>query len=307
MREMNLRSVDLNLLVVLKALLEDRHVSKAAERLGMSQPAVSRALQRLRLSLEDPILVRTGTGYDLSSRAAQLQPQLEQVLVDVEAIMQPVVFDPFQAEGVLKLTGLDLELILLMPEFVRMLRHKAPNLSVEVVPQRSEHFELLERGEVHFTITGLYPQSGHDQFRRIEIAKSGHLCVMDQKNPLAEGQMSLHDYANASHGLVSITGKGPGMMDDALSELGLSRKVMLRLASFMSVTEFCQHSDLVFTLPAVMAQHLVKNTSLVVRPLPAEFDLSEVILYLYWHERFHHDPMCCWVRSELTQIFTPSL
>lgn len=300
---MNLRSVDLNLLVVLQALIDEQHVSKAAQRLNMSQPAVSRALQRLRSSLQDPILVRSGAGYDLSARAVDLKEQLQRVLHDVREIMQPEDFDPVKAEGVLKLTGLDLELILLMPDVIRLLRERAPNLRVEVVPQLPEHFELLERGDVHFTITGLHPQTHHDQYRRIEIARTGHVIVMDKNNPLAKGALSLTDYAKASHGLVSITGKGPGMMDDALAELGLDRKVMLRLASFMSVAEFCQHSDLLFTLPKIMATHLVKGTNLMFRPLPKEFQLPEVILYMYWHERFHHDPMCRWVRAELSKLF----
>ena len=301
---MNLRSVDLNLLVVLEALIEERHVSKAAERLQMSQPAVSRALQRLRHTLDDPILVRTINGYDLSARAVQIRQQLKKVLLDVEGIMQPEIFDPGKAEGVLKLTGLDLELVLLMPEIVRMLRVKAPNLRVEIVPQRSDHFALLEQGEVHFSVTGLEPETGQDQYRRFEIARTGHLCVMDKKNPLAEGGMSLQQYVDASHGLVSITGKGPGMMDDVLAGMGYERNVMLRLASFMSVSEFCSDSDLIFTLPEMMAKHLMRNPSLVFRPLPDAFDLPGITLYLYWHERFHHDPMCNWIRAELNSLFS---
>lgn len=185
MREVNLRSVDLNLLVVLNALIQERHVSKAAERLQMSQPAVSRALQRLRQTLDDPVLVRVGTGYDLSARAETLRPQLASLLRNVEQIMQADQFDPKQYRGVLRLTGLDLELILLMPEVLQRLRQKAPQLRVEIVPQIPEHFELLEQGDVHFSITGLNPQTGQDQFRRFEIARTGQICLMDRDNPLA--------------------------------------------------------------------------------------------------------------------------
>lgn len=299
---MNLRSVDLNLLVILQALLEERHVSKTADKLQMSQPAVSRALQRLRITLDDPILVRTANGFDLSARAVDIRQQLQQVLVDVEGIMQPQLFEPSKAEGVLKLTGLDLELVLLMPSVIRRLRQKAPHLRIEIVPQQSEHFNLLEQGEVHFLATGLQPKTIQDQYRRMQIIKTGHLCVMDQNNPLARKTLTVEDYINAAHGLVSITGKGPGMMDDVLSQMGYKRKVMLRLANFMSVPEFCVDSDLVFTLPAVIGNHLMSNPRLVTRPLPSVFNIPEVKLYLYWHERFHHDPMCRWVRSELEQL-----
>ncbi|WP_067867634.1 LysR family transcriptional regulator [Neptuniibacter marinus] len=302
---MNLRSVDLNLLVVLQVLLDEQHVSKAAKKLQMSQPAVSRALQRLRQTLDDPILVRTLNGYDLSARAVTIRQQLKQVLLDVEGIMQPEHFDPSKAEGVLKLTGLDLELVLLMPTVVKMLRLKAPNLRVEIVPQRSEHFDLLEQGEVHFLATGLQPKTVQDQYRRMEVVKTNHVCVMDKNNPLAKG-MTLEQYVAASHGLVSITGKGPGVMDEVLTEMGYKRKIMLRLANFMSVSAFCSGSDLVFTLPEIMGKHLMFNDDLVIRPLPKEVDLPNVTFYFYWHERFQHDPMCSWVRSELEQLLENS-
>ncbi|MCP4596854.1 MAG: LysR family transcriptional regulator [Neptuniibacter sp.] len=301
---MNLRSIDLNLLVVLQALLEECHVSKASVRLGMSQPAVSRALQRLRQTMDDPLLVRTGSGYDLSARAVEIKPQLMRVLHEVQEIMQPERFDPLHAEGTVKFTGLDLELTLLIPKVVQLLRKKAPNLKVEIVPQVSDHFALLEQGEVHFSLTGLVPEVVQDQYRRIEVARTRDVCLMDENNPLAKGKISLEQYVDASHGLVSITGKGPGKMDDVLKPMGYKRKVMLRLASFMSVVEFCQDSDLIFTAPEMMAEHLSKNSSLVIRPLPKEFELPEIVFYVYWHARYHHDPMCSWIRAELAELFS---
>ena len=304
MLEVNLRSIDLNLLVVLQALLEERHVSKASVRLGMSQPAVSRALQRLRQTMADPLLVRTGSGYDLSARAVEIKPQLMRVLHEVQEIMQPERFDPLHAEGTVKFTGLDLELTLLIPKVVQLLRKKAPNLKVEIVPQVSDHFALLEQGEVHFSLTGLVPEVVQDQYRRIEVARTRDVCLMDENNPLAKGKISLEQYVDASHGLVSITGKGPGKMDDVLKQMGYKRKVMLRLASFMSVVEFCQDSDLIFTAPEMMAEHLSKNSNLVIRPLPKEFELPEIVFYVYWHARYHHDPMCSWIRAELAELFS---
>lgn len=304
---MNLRAVDLNLLVVLEALLVHKHVSKAAETLNMSQPAVSRALKRLRETLDDPVLVRSGSGYDLSARATELQAQLKVLLQDVTAIMQPQKFIPEITDGTIRLSGLDLELIVLMPEMIRQLRYKAPRLTIEVVSQLPDHFGLLAKGEVHFTFTGLSPTINQDQFRRMPIAKTGHVCVMDKRHYLATKPLTLEDYANASHGLVSITGKGPGMMDLELDKLGLKRKVMLRLASFMSVTEYCRGSDLIFTIPEAMAKHLAKDDDLVICPLPDVFKLEPVVLYLYWHERFHQDPMCRWVREQFCDLFSPEL
>lgn len=303
MLEVNLRSIDLNLLVVLQALLEERHVSKASQRLGMSQPAVSRALQRLRVTMDDPLLVRTGSGFDLSARAVEIREQLSHLLHEVRSIMQPEQFDPAQAEGVLRVTGLDLELTMLIPRLVRMLRERAPKLRVEIVPQVANHFALLEQGEVHFSVTGLEPETAQDQYRRVEVARSGHVCLMDLNNPLAEADISMERYVNAPHGLVSITGKGPGFVDEALKAQGLKRRVMLRLSSFSSVAEFCKGSDLIFTAPALMANYLLQNSALVTRPLPRELQLPEARFYVYWHARYHHDPMCSWIRTQLAELY----
>lgn len=304
MLEVNLRSVDLNLLVVLQALLEEKHVSKAAIRLGMSQPAVSRALQRLRSTLQDPLLVKVGTGFDLSARAMEIRLQLDEVLQGVHSIMQPEEFEPCHANGTLRLTGLDLELALFIPKLVAFLRRKAPKLSIEIVPQVAEHFHLLEQGEVHFSLTGLSPQTAQDQYRGFKVGKSSHVCLMDASHALAQEKLTLERYLDASHGLVSITGKGPGFMDMLLKEMGYKRKVMLRLSSFTTLANFCEDSDLIFTVPEMMADYLVKGSQLVKRPLPAEIKRPEFSFHLYWHSRFHRDPMCRWIRSELPNIYS---
>lgn len=292
----------MNLLVVLQVLLELQHVSRAALRLGMSQPAVSRALQRLRVTLDDPLLVRSGTRYALTPRAELIKGQLDKSLGELHQIIQPQQFIPEEADGLLKFTGLDLEMGLFIPAIVSQLRTAAPKLRVEVVPQFEDHFQLLRQGDVHFSFTGLEPDTGQDQFYRQPICRSPDICLMDRNNPLAKGDISLKQYAAAAHGLVSITGRGPGKMDRLLAEKGLQRKVMLRISSFMSVAEYCRNSDLIFTLPAQMANHLAQDPQLVVRPLPELIVTDEVEFFVYWHARFHHDPMCSWVRQQLAQI-----
>ncbi|MBY4678101.1 LysR family transcriptional regulator [Marinobacterium arenosum] len=302
MREVNLRSVDLNLLVVLQALLEERHVSRAADRLGMSQPAVSRALQRLRGTFDDPLLVRTASGYDLSARGHELLPRLSALLQGVNRLIAAPRFDPATADDVVRISGLDLELALYIPPISKRLHQVAPNLRLELQPLREDPFQLLDSGEVHFTMTGLQPTAGVDQLHRMVVDRMDPVCLMDRHNPLAVGPLTVDSYAQALHGLVSITGRGPGIMDDKLAALGRSRRVMRRLASFMPVADFCEGTDLIFTLPQRLAEHIARGRALVLREVPKELKQREIIFYMYWHARHHQDPMCAWVRGQIAEV-----
>lgn len=302
MRAVNLRSIDLNLLVVLSALLEQRHVSRAAVELSMSQPAVSRALQRLRDTFGDPLLVRTAQGYDLSERAHAIQPQLDRLLAGVEQLVEPLRFDPETADNLIKLTGLDLDIALYVPELIRRARERAPGLRFEIVPQQVEHFASLDQGEVQFCLTGLEPDAGTDQIRRLEVDRMDVVGLMATDNPLAQGKITVERYAAAQHGLVSITGKGPGVMDTVLAPLGFSRQVPVRLSGFMSVADFCEGTDLIFSLPERLARYIARDRKLLIRTLPAELRARPVVFYLYWHERHHRDPVCVWLRELVAEL-----
>ncbi|SFC28870.1 DNA-binding transcriptional regulator, LysR family [Marinospirillum celere] len=298
MREMNLKGLDLNLLPILQVLLQERHVSRAAEQLEMSQPAVSRALARLRRELGDPLLVRTSRGFDLSSRAQEIQTQLSPLLQQLTDLVQSPVFDPATDTSLIRLTGLDLELAIYFPRLVKHLRRLVPGLRLETVRQEEDSFSMLDRDEVHFSLSGLQPASAENSLHRRVIDTMPLLCVMAENHPLATQPLTPVSYAAAAHGLVSITGRGPGSMDKVLAQLGLTRQVMLRLSSFMSVADFCEDTDLVFTLPQRLAERVVRNRRLCLRELPDTLQPSPVSFYLYWHSRHHHDPKMLWIREQ---------
>lgn len=299
MREVNLNRLDLNLLPVLQVLLQERHVSRAAVLLNMSQPAVSRALARLRDTLDDPLLVKTSQGFALSSRAENMQSQLNELLQQMEHLIQQPRFDPVTDSSLIRLTGLDLELALYFPQLVKHLRKKAPRLRLETVRQEQDSFLMLDQDEVHFSFSGLQPASAEGSLHRMVIDQMPFRCVMSNQHPLAQDVMTAEQFAAAPHGLVSITGKGPGSMDAVLATHGLQRQVMLRLSSFMSVADFCEDTDLIFTLPQRLAERICHNRKLCLRPLPAELEQPPVKFYLYWHSRYHRDPRIIWIREQL--------
>lgn len=302
MRSTKLRDIDLNLLVVLEVLLSERHVSRAAERLNMSQPAVSRALGRLRTSFNDPLLIRTATGFTLSSRALMLQSELDGLLRDIERVIEPPKFDPATDNTLIRITGLDMEVGLYFPALVKRVRSLAPNIRFEIVRQELDSFPMLERDEVHFSLSGLAPMSAEHSLHRKALEQTNVVCLLAKNNPLANRPLQLQDYAGSPHGLVSITGRGPGTMEQVLAVHGLKRDVALRLAGFTSVADFLEDSDLIFTLPERLAERIAEGRRLVIRPLPEPLHAAPVKFYLYWHERYHHDPRMIWLREQFMDV-----
>ncbi|MBN3563074.1 LysR family transcriptional regulator [Aliamphritea spongicola] len=301
MREVNLRSIDLNLLVVLLALLETRHVTRAADRLHMSQPAVSRALQRLRGTFDDELLVRTTAGYDLSARAVSLLPKLQTLLDDTAQLIAEPEFIPAQARDVVRFYGLDLEACCFLPSLMKVLQEEAPQMRLEMRSDPRNHFDLLEEGDVHFTITALSPSRSESQYRRLLMAQTHTVCLMGEHHPLVNQELTLEKYLAASHGIVSVTGQGMGIIDERLETLGKSRHLGLRLSNFMSVADFCETTDLLFVLPELIAKRIVDGRRVIYREVPAPLHSANINFYLYWHERYHRDPMCIWVRQQLMQ------
>lgn len=300
----NFRAFDLNLLVVLRQLLEDRHVSRAGEQLGMSQPAVSRALQRLRTMFDDPLLVRTAHGYALSARAEALLPELTQWLEDAERLIAGPVFDPATSAHVVRFYGPEPEVGWFLPALFERMRRLAPGMVLEVKSEPRDHFGLLERGEVHFVLSPFEPSASTVQLHSLCLAPLTFALVMRADNPLAEVPLSIERIAAASHGLVSLTGRGAGMVENDLVAQGqlvpgqqLSQP--LRLSSFTSIAAFCERSDMVFRLPRQFAEELARGRDLLVRAAPPQTSSEVTHVYLYWHERFHKDPMCLWIREQL--------
>ncbi|MGY0217352.1 LysR family transcriptional regulator [Endozoicomonadaceae bacterium StTr2] len=303
MREVNLRSIDLNLLVVLQVLLDTQHISRAAEQLHMSQPAVSRALQRLRVTFSDPLLVRTSHGYDLTERARSIQSEIGSLLQQVRQLVTPPVFDPATSRRCLRITGMDFETSLYLPKLTRFLHQKAPEMSLEILRQRDNPFERIDKGECHFLLSGMLPRDEKDHPYELLLDSMHSVCVMHRDNPLAGKPITVDSYAAALHGIINITGSGPGHMDQILGRTGRQRKVVLRLASFISVGDFCDGTNLVFTLPRRLAERITnERRSLVMRELPEELRGDEIRFYLYWHGRDHHDPMCQWIRKVLPAV-----
>ncbi|MCV6588880.1 MAG: LysR family transcriptional regulator [Marinobacterium sp.] len=297
---MNLRNVDLNTLVILDALLETRHVSQAATKLCMSQPAVSRQLKKLRELFNDPLLISTADGYILSDKALHMRQQLSSVLESLSDLLDNEAFHPNHARETLRIYGLEAESSAFLMLHLPRLQKDAPCMRFEILSQPGCPFKLLERGEVHLVISGLEPDHSTQQLYHHPLCHTRFVCIMGQHNPLAQRQqLTLEEYLACNHGVVSITGTGASEIDRILAQTGLKRQVAFWLPNFSLAAGLCEQTNTILAVPLVVAEFLQGRYNLHTCELPATILPPPFVIQLYWHQRHHQNAMCRWARQQI--------
>jgi DNA-binding transcriptional LysR family regulator len=293
MHEVNLASLDLNLLVALQALLEERNVTRAAEKVGLSQPAMSRALGRLRKLFNDPLLVRTSSGMVLTVRAEQTVEPLRRAMIEVRRVIANPTFEPATARGVFRISAWDYETATIVPLIVTRLAKEAPNLEILMITQNNWSLEKLEQNTVELTL-GAFANipSG---FYRQRIMTDKFVSVVRAGHPLLKGKLTPERFVEFSHIVTSVSGEGPGPVDKALENFGLKRHIALRVPNFLTAPLCVATTDLVVTMPYRLAQQLegLANLKLIEPPI----QLMGIRVSQVWHERHHYDPAHTWFRN----------
>ena len=285
---------DLNSLRTLDVLLQERHVSRSAERLGVSQPAVSRALARLRDQLGDELLVRGPSGLVLTDRARSLIEPVSFILRQVSELQHPPELQPDRLTDRFTIAGLDFELQVFLPRLLKRLRREAPHASLRALQFASGDFGMLDNNAADVVMTA-FPSSS-DRYRRRVLYTNQLHCVMGARTARQfSSGLSLQQFIDLPHGLVSFETHGEGQVDPALRALGLSRRIVLRIPGFLLVPEICATSDVVFTLPSRMAVAYPRTPRLTWLPCPVEIPATTT--YLYWHPRQHQNPAQQWFRT----------
>lgn len=289
---------DLNLLVSLHALLRARHVSRAATRLGVSQPAMSRALARLREMFDDPLLIRARGGMEPTARALELYPQLEAVLADVRELVRPARFEPAAAEGVVRVAAPDIVVYMLVPALTRALASEAPGLDLEIVRWEADWRRRLADGSIDLTV-GTPSGDEANLFARPLIA-SEWVCVLRAGHPALRRRWTLERFTALDHMLVSLTGLGGGPVDVALAKLGRARRIALRVPYPALTPLLVAETDLVLTTTRWLAGKLAGPAGLALRRPPLE--LPPIRAAMVWHERGHRDPQQRWFRELIARV-----
>lgn len=295
MREVDLRRIDLNLLVALEALLDEKNVTRAAHRLGMSQPAASRALGRLRALFSDALLVDGPGGYVLSSRAEEVRPVLRRILAGVGEMLEANSFDPATATGRIRLLMPDLQAAALTPHLLARLAHEAPSLDLDIVAPGTNGIEALEHG-VADAMVALIDEAPAGIHRR-RLYDEELVTLMRAHHPALAGKLTLDRFLALEHIVVSVTGVGPAPVDEVLARMGRTRRVKLRVPNFFAAVEIAARSDLIMTLPSSLARAAANMRRFV--SLPPPLDLGSFTMSLAWHARQQDAPRHIWLRRAI--------
>jgi DNA-binding transcriptional LysR family regulator len=298
---MNVQALDLNLLRVFDAVLRDRSVTSAAKHLGLTQPAVSNALARLRAQFEDMLFVRTPTGMDATPFARELSEPVRQALALLESAMaHGPGFDPATSTRAFRFYMSDLGQIEFLPPLVERAQRVAPGVRLEAVSLEVEDIgDALAAGALDLAV-GFLPGLG-PPVRRQPLFRDPYVCLMRADHPDIGGKLTKKQFLAASHALVSYKG-GHRVIEEALERAGLARKIALRVPHFTVVPMVLERSDLILILPAKVARVYERQGRFKFLPLPVPIPPADVAAH--WHERFERDPGNRWLREMIMELFT---
>ena len=307
---MNISRVDLNLLVYLDVLLRECNVTRAAEELGISQPAMSNSLRRLRDLFDDPLLVRTSDGMTPTDRALELQPLVRNVLAAAEiAVLPKTVFDASASDRIFRIMASDYTEVTLLPQLLTRLRKEAPGIRLDIMTPSDVSFHDVERGKVDMVINRFdsLPQS----FHQVHLWDDSFSCVMSATNPVIKN-WSLDSYLSHKHVWVSKTGMGVGvgMSSDDVQRLGWVDEALGKLDAKRYITVFTRHyqaalllgeqEDLIVTIPTIAARTMANNPKVVILDPP--FEIPRMRLKMVWSPLLQRDPGHKWLRQMIKDV-----
>ena len=306
---MDLNSIDLNLLVHLDVLLREQNVTKAANHLGITQPAMSNGLKRLRLLFEDPLLVRTSDGMVPTSLALSLKPAVREILFNIEKVIQPDREFDLNSQRVFRIMASDYAESTLIPAVLSEVRRQSPNITLDVLTPSDVSFEDVEQGRVDMAINRFdtLPQSFHQK----TLWSDTFSCLMSVDNPLVHN-FDLNNYLKASHIWVSKTGFGVGVgvnpndvqrlgwVDEALGRIGEKRNISVFTRHYQVAMLLAEQHDLIATLPSRAAKLKSGSSKLVLKEPP--FDIPSFDLKMAWSPLLHHNADHQWLRKVINKI-----
>lgn len=289
-----MKNQELTLLYVFDAIMTEGSITRAAERLNMTQPAVSNAVSRMRHAWKDPVFVKKGRQIEPTSYALSLWDQVRGPMHELSRAVTTTGFDPATSRRKFRIALADMMLDLLWPPLVSKLERDAPGIDLHAVPYTlgGAHMQLRE-AHVDLAI-GMLTEHDHS-LRSTWLAESGYVLAMREDHPLAGRPITLEEFLDARHLLISLSGDTHGPVDSALDRMGLSRRVAVTVNHFPAIPALLQTSDLITALPDGMMQDEQLRKGLWLTRLPIEVD--PISVYLIWHARHDREPGLVWMRS----------
>jgi DNA-binding transcriptional LysR family regulator len=306
---MNFHTFDLNLLRTFDAVMTEQNITRAAERLSTTQPAVSNALKRLREAVNDEILVRTPRGMKPTARAEEIWPTVRSALAALEGTLSPQHFDISTAKASFRIAMADSTANLLLPQLMERVRNEAPEIDIRMVPLpgRDPRPQLLNADAdlAVGSFPGIVAQLREGQQRDVTLHHrrlySGEpMCIMRKGHPLAQQELTIDRYCDALHLLVSFSGSPSGPADDMLATLGRARRIALTVNQFSTAFHMVACSDLIAVVPRHLIEASEFKDQLEIKALP--FQLPIVYVDMLWHERDMRHPVHKWLRETIMRV-----
>jgi DNA-binding transcriptional LysR family regulator len=293
----NIKKMDLNLLMVFAALCEEKSTTKAALRLGLSQPAISHALVRLRDQLNDPLFVRASKGLVPTNRALELEKPILALLSQLDGLLgSSKEFIPEKAKNIFRMATTDYFELVVLPQLLQKLEKEAPHITIisrptsGVLPKNE-----LEKGDYDIAIAGFYGKLP-EGFMKQKVFDDDFICISKKNHPrIKKKALSIDQYANEKHILISLHGDMKAKTKDILAKKGLDQMFSSGVASFLSPGWIVASTELMLTCPRKLAEAYEKHLPIMLHELP--FEIPSISVVQVWHERSHKDPAHSWLRQ----------
>jgi DNA-binding transcriptional LysR family regulator len=295
---MDIRAVDLNLLKAFDALTNERAVTRAAGRIGLSQPAMSHALSRLRDLFADDLFVRTPTGMEPTARAREIAPLIAAAIEHIEAALNlGIGFDPAKSAGIFTAGMAEYAEVALVGRLAEAFARQAPRATLRLTPLTgAAAAEQLDRGSIDIAVAHLGALPAHVE--SILLLRDPFVVIARRGHPIAGQKLSLEAYAALNHILVSPRGDTSGALDRILVDFGLRRRISLLVATYLALPVALAETDLVATVPSRTARQIAATAEIELMPLPIDFSMT---VSMAWHRRAASEPAQVWFRARLIE------
>jgi DNA-binding transcriptional LysR family regulator len=298
-----LHNFDINLLVAFDLLMEEKNVSRAAERMFVTQSAMSHTLQRLRQQLDDPLLVKTPAGMKPTDRALSLVDPVKAVLRDIKRLIRaPEEFDPAQSRRRFVIAATDYMDLLVLPPLVERITLGAPGIDIHVKRTESPFPEEdLEHNDLDVVLGFDAILKPPAYLSRTKLFEDRMACVVGRQHMIGKsGRLTLEEYVSRKHMLISRTGTRAGLIDEWLAERGLARRIALIVPHFLSAPFIVAKTDMILSLPERIAIEFIGLAPLKTVAIPIELPAYDLVMV--WHPLHDLDPAHRWLRDQIIEV-----
>ncbi|MCK9260290.1 MAG: LysR family transcriptional regulator [Azoarcus sp.] len=296
-------TLDVRLLAVFNEIYKTRSVTRAADGLGLGQPAVSIALAKLREHFADPLFVRTSLGMEPTPLADELLNPVREALDSLDRVTGfRSDFDPVSSTRCFHICMTDISQLVLLPRLLVRLRGVAPGIQIEIAPLSAGTSRLLEAGEADLAL-GFMPQL-EAGFYQQALFRQDYVCMVSADHPRIGQTLTLAQFEAEDHAVVSSSGTGHLIIEREIARQGISRRIALQIPNYIGAAFVIEHTDLLVTIPRRLGE--VYQGRGAFRVLPVPFPLPDYAVKQHWHERYHHDPGNRWLRSTISELLSDS-